>query len=447
MKTYRAILKKYKNKTLLAETALKDWKEPDTIELLGEKVIGPVLFGYVLWILREAKKKNIGTLYFLARDGYILRKIALKICDVYGMKINCRYLYCSRHSLRLPTYSLIGEEAFELLLNKSSNVTVNKLLERVGFTETEKIEICKSIGILETDQNKILTNRKYKEIKLLLKNNAIFVDKTMIKSKIAYGMTIGYLRQEGLFDSPYVAIVDSGWTGSMQRSLRQLLQAAGYKGNIIGFYFGMFSEPKEEADGEYLTWYFDAKSYLLNKVFFCNNLFEIMLSAPHGTTLTYSYDDKNYYPILQKNLTDMNSVLELNTGVLKYTDEVLKQDGLNNEFLDNIHKMTTELLKKMMVYPTKKEIRIWEKFTFSDDITDKYERAIIDKYEVRLIQQYLLLSRVFQKVFQTEIDIKNENKKEKDLFWVWGVIQCLPVYKRWWYRLNFIIGEIIRFRI
>ena len=109
--------------------------------------------------------------------------------------------------------------------------------------------------------------------------------------------------------------------------------------------------------------------------------------------------------------------------------------------------MTTELLKKMMVYPTKKEIRIWEKFTFSDDITDKYERAIIDKYEVRLIQQYLLLSRVFQKVFQTEIDIKNENKKEKDLFWVWGVIQCLPVYKRWWYRLNFIIGEIIRFRI
>ena len=57
-------MKKYKNKTLLAETALKDWKEPDTIELLGEKVIGPVLFGYVLWILREAKKKNIGTLYF-----------------------------------------------------------------------------------------------------------------------------------------------------------------------------------------------------------------------------------------------------------------------------------------------------------------------------------------------------------------------------------------------
>lgn len=43
------------------------------------------------------------------------------------------------------------------------------------------------------------------------------------KSDAAYETTIGYLRQEGLLDNVRYAIVDSGWVGTIQKSMQTLL--------------------------------------------------------------------------------------------------------------------------------------------------------------------------------------------------------------------------------
>ena len=39
-------------------------------------VTAPVLFCYVSYILDSVKKKNINRIFFLSRDGYILKQIA-----------------------------------------------------------------------------------------------------------------------------------------------------------------------------------------------------------------------------------------------------------------------------------------------------------------------------------------------------------------------------------
>lgn len=70
----------------------------------GKEKLAPVLYAYIYWVLKEAKKRDIHTLYFLARDGYIMNKIARVICENEELDICCRYLYCSRMSLRMPTY-------------------------------------------------------------------------------------------------------------------------------------------------------------------------------------------------------------------------------------------------------------------------------------------------------------------------------------------------------
>ncbi|MFR1474267.1 MAG: hypothetical protein ACLSB9_00195 [Hydrogeniiclostridium mannosilyticum] len=59
-----------------------------------------------------------------------------------------------------------------------------------------------------------------------------------------------------MLDGDPVAVVDTGWTGSIQRSLRQLLRSAGGNGGISGFCFGLYQEPKDPADGDYMAWYF-----------------------------------------------------------------------------------------------------------------------------------------------------------------------------------------------
>ena len=70
---------------------------------LYETFPGRLMTDYVWWILQEAEKAGIKTLYFLARDGWLLREIALAICEHYSLDIKCKYLYFSRISLRTPS--------------------------------------------------------------------------------------------------------------------------------------------------------------------------------------------------------------------------------------------------------------------------------------------------------------------------------------------------------
>ena len=64
MRSYRAILEKFAHETILARVALKDWQELDTLSLLSEKISGPILLGYVLWIC--TKLRNVESIHFIS---------------------------------------------------------------------------------------------------------------------------------------------------------------------------------------------------------------------------------------------------------------------------------------------------------------------------------------------------------------------------------------------
>ena len=86
----------------------------------------------------NAKFKKV---YFLARDGYLLYKLANEICEKNNLNIDCRYLYCSRFSLRMPSYHIIGDEAQKLLFSKGYYYTTKSVLERADLNENEIIPI------------------------------------------------------------------------------------------------------------------------------------------------------------------------------------------------------------------------------------------------------------------------------------------------------------------
>ncbi len=61
---------------------------------------GAILFPYVRWIVDEAFSKGIRKLFFMSRDGYILRKIAKQIINDKGLDIETEYIYVSKDVLR-----------------------------------------------------------------------------------------------------------------------------------------------------------------------------------------------------------------------------------------------------------------------------------------------------------------------------------------------------------
>lgn len=67
---------------------------------IGYGFVGIALYTYVDWILKQASGRNIKRLYFIARDGFILKRIADVIIKEYELDIKTFYLYGSRNAWR-----------------------------------------------------------------------------------------------------------------------------------------------------------------------------------------------------------------------------------------------------------------------------------------------------------------------------------------------------------
>lgn len=401
--------------------------------------VGPVMFEYTNWILHEAQKLGLKKLYFLARDGYLLCEIAKLICSSTKLDIECKYLYCSRYSLRLPSYHLIGDEMYDLLLLNGYYITAESLLMRGELTEDERAEIYSELGIVNADKK--LTFQEFSDICAALRESKLYKQLVIAKSKRAYGTTIDYFRQEGLFEDDTLAIVDSGWTGSMQRSIRQLMQSAGFDGKVIGFYFGMYAQPKDAVDGRYLTYYFDSNSNIKRKIMFNNNLFECMLSANHPMTLRYEHNGDITVPVFagSSNADMLRLVQEQINGALKHTKDKLKTNFVFDA--RKSQKLCYKLLKKSMVYPTAKEAELYSSFMFCDDVTEGYQLSLADSSMKDCLGDYMLITRVFRKL------LGKKKQPSRELYWVHGVIADCPTLTRLWYRTNVVLWDWLKYVI
>nr|WP_314463423.1 hypothetical protein [uncultured Clostridium sp.] len=402
----------------------------------GNKVIGPIMYEYISWILQRAQERNINKLYFLARDGYLLKQMAEALCKKNGYHIQCKYLYCSRMALRMPSYHFIGDEAYDLLLQGGYHITPYTLMNRLNLNSEERIQVYKEIGVIK--EHNPLTQVEFNKLIERVRESRTYREFMYRKSTESYDNTIGYFKQEGLFDDLQIAIIDSGWSGSMQRSLRQLLEKEGYQGRIIGFYFGMYNEPKEVADGEYETYYFNAFTNMKHKVYFDNTFFECLLSAPHGMTIGFSFDGQRYQPILKSNMNvDLTDFIQCQiSGALKYALEVEK----HSEFkcTDSV-KRTYRVLKRAVIYPTKDEIEIFSIFKFSDDVSEDNMSTLIQKDMLSKLKNYMLIPKIIGKMIHMD-DIPIDN-----IFWPYGVITYIRYPVRLWYRLNISLLQLFRY--
>lgn len=408
---------------------------------LSKNFAGPIIFEYVWWVLYEARARKLNRLYFLARDGYILMKVAKMFCREFGINIDCRYLTCSRTSLRLPCYCQIGNEAYDLLLIGNYYTTLSSLLQRLPLDEKQMREIYTECGLENIDAEKVLTKQEFKDICSKIRLSKVFAHYMKEISESEYRNAIEFFRQEGLFDKENIAIVDSGWTGSMQRTLRQLLQSAGFTGTITGFYFGLYSAQQKE-DGTYLTWYFDKTGRTCDKVYFNNNLFEILLSAPHGMALVYRKQDNRYVPILtdppsEKGISIINDQIE---RILSYTAERLLKTNFES-FSKEKYKLkrdTQKRIKRYMVYPRQAEAEFYGNILFCDDISEQYYLKIAARDQISAIKGYLLLPRVLSRI---------KKRGRIALLWPYGVISFLPKWKQPWYRLNVDIWGWVKYSL
>ena len=428
-------------------------REVDFARAIYYTVFAPVLVSFVEWVLQEAKKKGIQRLYFLARDGYQMYLVAEWLCKSRKYDIECKYLYGSRYAWRMAEFALVGEACLDMICLGGIDVTFEKIMKRGGLTEEECLIVAKELGFVK-NYKKILSYAQVQQLKKPLKESKTFLPFVYAHSKEAYENTIAYFKQEGLLDSVPYALVDSGWVGSLQKTLQQLLCYAGKKKQLQGFYFGLYELPKGVKKEKYYTYYFSSTKGIKKKVYFSNCLYEAVYSAPHGMTISYKKVEELYQPVFYKRHNLNQARMEqmevwLQEFLLEYqTQENTwnKQERLkeyqkqeNNRIIlwekvncnkkwnvdeKRKQKVVFSILKKLMGTPLKEEVELYGTLLFSDDVTEQHTQSVARE----LTEQEIKNQYVWNKIF-IMLGLKKQTLKESA--WIEGSI-ALNEKQTWW---------------
>ncbi|MFK3779724.1 HAD family hydrolase [Agrobacterium sp. NPDC089420] len=197
----------------------------------GYTALGPMMLGFSFWLYREAKADGVSRLYFLSRDGEIMKRVFDELFPFEDFGIETDYLYCSRRMTRVP----MMKNRFDLLQPIAKAIharTLGNWLESNYGIEADKIdkELFERHGFVGADES--INNKVDREAltALVLEIENILLDIASDER----GSLLRYLSQKGLGTGKH-AVVDIGYAGTMQDSLSSLL---GQK--LKGYYLAVF---------------------------------------------------------------------------------------------------------------------------------------------------------------------------------------------------------------
>lgn len=303
---------------------MKDYKR---FQQFGYSKFGPFLYAYTKWLYDEIKKKNIKKVYFLARDGYMMKKSFDLFCARNNDSVESFYFYCSRRSLRnaLIKDATNYEESLKYYTFRKVS-TVEDILEYYDFNNATRKEIALQHNI------DLKRNVKFEDLKTDNEIKKIFEqhkEDILNNSKRQYKLVVNYLEQNFLDGS--VALVDIGWHGSMQYYLEQICYKANIKAYFTGYYIGntSFSDVKGDMSG--FLFDDDNPAHRAESMCFFGVL-EKLFQSREGSTIGYRTKDGKVMPILDKyeysdNIQIASVIRELQRAALKFVKNQLREAG------------------------------------------------------------------------------------------------------------------------
>ena len=285
----------------------------------GASFAGPILYNYVDWIIRQSLASGAQTLYFVARDGYILKKIADLIIESKGYLLQTKYIYGSRLVWRIPTeknYTTFIEHIFDEYRYKT---TVELLAYRLFVSEKKLREI------LQIPQRLTVIRGLYRKklLKLLIESQSV---KDFILSQLEkkHGMLLSYLRQEINLRDSNLFFVDLFGSGRTQDYLYNSLSEIAPNIRVNFFYITtIYCANNSDTSRKF--------SYL-NSVKYSHFWVELLARSQEGQTVSYESDESKIRPVVEKiskipmQSWGFESYLQ---GVLSYTKNAYTTESIN----------------------------------------------------------------------------------------------------------------------
>lgn len=262
--------------------------------------IGPFLWILATWILQRAVKDSIKKLYFFSRDCHGLYKIAKIISEKYGFNIECKYLYVSRQSLLLPAVVDISPDGMPWLRRSWEKGSLSDIADKLDLdVELIKTAISRITG--SAVSKFFLESEKDWSIFWSALNSEPLKSALISRINFLRESTLGYLRQEGMFENARTGVVDLGWHQSCHAALAKLVRVVNPTTNLLGYFFALMDGrsayiSKNPAQAVFHRSPNDRRSSYSDSIIFSRigMLEHILNCAPHGSVHHYQRNESNY---------------------------------------------------------------------------------------------------------------------------------------------------------
>ncbi|MDR2512576.1 MAG: hypothetical protein LBD01_02085 [Puniceicoccales bacterium] len=334
---------------------------------------------FIKWVDMEAQVHGVKKIYFLSRDGWILKQVweMLQEMGLVQKEIEVAYLYVSRRALLFPCIEKIDEESLAFLAGSSEfNRPVRVFLERIGIEITPRIEkeISEFYSSADEMTKKIGIDPRLHQLFRALE------PEILAAAKKERECAIGYLRQSGFFDlSAKKAIVDIGWMGNLQAALLRLLHSEIPEfpsDNIIGLYTGLHRFAQKNYTAGFMHGMCCAEFETMSlggKVI----LTEFLFGAPHGSVRQYKQSGDAYEPCFIENEKELDLYRSIVAPKQRAALEILASELKNQDLSwEKITKKTyEETFSDLDMCPSAEEIDVFKSCEFYSAI-DHFGLAI-----------------------------------------------------------------------
>lgn len=258
---------------------------------VGAEISAPILYGYIYWVIENAKQMKIKNLFFIARDGYILKEIADYVIQKEMLDIQTGYLYGSRYAWRLPAVGNNIEALKRWFSEKCTFHCIAQLSEMLGLDESKiYLYVPKCFGYTS---NLSVMEISIVRVHLLLQDE--FWESVYDVVQAKRENAVCYLRQE-LKGKDRVAFVELNGSGYTQQCLKMLLEGI-YDEDIITFFYSMDGINAVNHKG---CW-FKKFSYEDHRG---KEVIELLARAPYGQTYGYEERQGKIFPIIANAVKD-----------------------------------------------------------------------------------------------------------------------------------------------
>ncbi|MEX0322232.1 MAG: HAD family hydrolase [Puniceicoccaceae bacterium] len=323
---------------------------------IGYQVGGPLLYGYVQFILNKVRGRDIPKIYFLSRDGYILKRVYELLATGQEDCPRADYLYASRRALNLASIVKL-DQTTEDWLAQGIHLKVSDFLGRIGLDPDHFKDAIESCGFKDAQQL-VVEGADYDNLRRLIRWIEPSIMEAAERERSVY---MQYLEHKDVLASNPFLMVDVGWMTSIQQSFHKLIHPR-YPGiPIEGYYIGTYPHAVERlADNSrhvhYLMSYGQPGS-AWETIRHCVCLVEFFFAAPERTFIRMTGNpQEGFSPELapfHENEEDLPALKQIHAGIIDFVQGM--QAAAPGEGLQLNPEVVLEQLHRLLAEPTHQE--------------------------------------------------------------------------------------------